>query len=182
MASRHSVSAKMWYSGSAAMLLALVTSPILARAGVNQASACKVAATMLRWVSTAPLERPVVPPVYCKKAIESSVAVLGARVRRSPIARAFLKETTLRPLVRGSSYAGTILARWRTAKVIHLPNQKPSRSPIDAITTCCTLVWSTTSARVWAKFSRMTMAVAPESLSWCSSSRAVYSGFTFTQV
>lgn len=48
--------------------------------------------------------------------------------------------------------------------------------------TCRTAVRSITSARVWAKFSRITMAVAPESLSWCSSSRAVYSGFTFTQV
>ncbi len=53
---------------------------------------------------------------------------------------------------------------------------------MDAITTCCTPVWSTISLRVWAKFSRITMAVAPESLSWCSSSRAVYSGFTLTQV
>ncbi len=41
---------------------------------------------------------------------------------------------------------------------------------------------SITSARVWAKFSRMMMAVAPESLSWCSSSRGVYSGLTLTQV
>ena len=33
---------------------------------------------------------------------------------------------------------------------------------------------------VAAKFSMMTMALAPESLSWCSSSRAVYSGLTLT--
>jgi hypothetical protein len=31
-----------------------------------------------------------------------------------------------------------------------------------------------------AKFSMMTMALAPESLSWCSSSRGVYSGLTLT--
>ena len=55
-------------------------------------------------------------------------------------------------------------------------------SPMEAMQTCWMGVCSMTSARVWAKFSRITMAVAPESLSWCSSSRAVYSGFTFTQV
>ena len=182
MASRHSVSAKMWYSGSAAMLLARLRSPILPSAGVNQASACSVAATMLRWVSTAPLDRPVVPPVYCRKAGVSGATRAGVSVRRSPRASARLKLITWRPPVRGSSYAGTILARWRTAKVIQRPYQAPSRSPMEAITTCCTAVWSITSASVCAKFSRMTMAVAPESLSWCSSSRAVYSGFTFTHV
>ena len=33
---------------------------------------------------------------------------------------------------------------------------------------------------VFAKFSRITMHFAPESFSWCSSSRRVYSGFTLT--
>ncbi len=33
---------------------------------------------------------------------------------------------------------------------------------------------------VLAKFSMMTIALAPESLSWCSSSRGVYSGLTLT--
>ena len=37
--------------------------------------------------------------------------------------------------------------------------------------TCCS---------VTAKFSTITIALAPESLSWCSSSRGVYSGLTFT--
>ena len=35
-------------------------------------------------------------------------------------------------------------------------------------------------SKVEAKFSMMKIALAPESLSWCSSSRGVYSGFTFT--
>ncbi|MDT4838590.1 hypothetical protein FQZ97_723510 [compost metagenome] len=38
---------------------------------------------------------------------------------------------------------------------------------------CCSVV---------PKFSMMTIALAPESLSWCSSSRGVYSGFTFTRI
>ena len=40
-----------------------------------------------------------------------------------------------------------------------------------ALITCCS---------TWAKFSTMRIALAPESFSWCSSSRGVYSGLTFT--
>src|SRR5665647_1904244 len=76
MANKESVNAKMWYSGRAAILLIWLGGPTRSSAGANQASACNTAATILRCVNTAPLERPVVPPVYCKKATESSV--LGA--------------------------------------------------------------------------------------------------------
>jgi hypothetical protein len=34
--------------------------------------------------------------------------------------------------------------------------------------------------RVWAKFSKMTMAALPESCNWCASSRGVYIGLTLT--
>ncbi|MCY1559798.1 hypothetical protein D9M68_968710 [compost metagenome] len=47
-------------------------------------------------------------------------------------------------------------------------------------TTCLTGVLAMHCCKVLAKFSMMTMALAPESLSWCSSSRGVYSGFTLT--
>ena len=47
-------------------------------------------------------------------------------------------------------------------------------------TTCLTAVLAMQACSVAAKFSMMTMALAPESLSWCSSSRGVYSGFTLT--
>ena len=53
-------------------------------------------------------------------------------------------------------------------------------SPMAATTTVLVGTWSITCASVAAKFSRMTMALAPESLSWCSSSRGVYSGLTLT--
>ncbi len=46
------------------MQLVLLTSPTLFRAGENQASAWRIAATMFRCVSTAPFDKPVVPPVY----------------------------------------------------------------------------------------------------------------------
>ena len=76
---------------------------------------------MLRCVSTAPLDSPVVPPVYCRKALESSVAWLGVSVRPAPWANAALKRVSFWPSDSGSAKAGTILARWRTAKVIQAP-------------------------------------------------------------
>ena len=57
-------------------------------AGLNQASACSMAATMLRWVRTAPLDRPVVPPVYCRKAMSSMPWGVGLSVRLRPRAMA----------------------------------------------------------------------------------------------
>ena len=76
------------------MLLALDGSPRRSSAGENQASACSTAETMLRCVSTAPLDSPVVPPVYCKNAVESSVAALGTSARPVPWARASAKRVT----------------------------------------------------------------------------------------
>src|SRR5256885_8775356 len=49
----------------------------------SQAWACSVAATMQRWVSTAPLDRPVVPPVYWRKATESSPDRKSTRLNSS---------------------------------------------------------------------------------------------------
>ncbi len=46
-------------------------------------------------------------------------------------------------------------------------------SPIEATTTCFTAVRAMTCCSVVQKLSRMMIASAPESLSWCSSSRGV---------
>ncbi len=54
-------------------------------------------------------------------------------------------------------------ARCRTAKVSQRPRTGPSRSPNAVSTTCFTAVRSTTSENVRAKFSRITIAPAPES-------------------
>ncbi len=62
------VSAKMWYSGSAVITM---RPPPAWSAGLIHASACSRFATMLRWVSMAALATPVVPPVYCRKAMSS---------------------------------------------------------------------------------------------------------------
>ena len=81
----------------------------------------------------------------------------------------------------GSPKAGTIFFTLRTTKFTMAP-LKPSMSPSEATTTCLIGVRAITSSSTCAKFSRITMVSAPESFNWCSSSRAVYSGFTFTTV
>ena len=51
-----------------------------------------------------------------------------------------------------------------------------------ATTTCFTSVCGNASCSTEAKFSSTMMASAPQSLSWNSSSRGLYSGLTFTPV
>jgi hypothetical protein len=63
-----------------------------------------------------------------------------------------------------------------------MPLGPPSISPMLATTTWRTGVLPITCCSVCAKFSSTMMASLPESFSWCSSSRGVYSGFTFTTV
>ncbi|MNR27157.1 hypothetical protein D3C85_1444160 [compost metagenome] len=70
----------------------------------------------------------------------------------------------------------------RTTKLTISDLGKPSMSPMAAITTFFTGVRAITSSSTPAKFSRMTMVSTPASLSWCSSSRGVYSGLTLTTV
>ncbi|EWS57733.1 hypothetical protein Y694_04311 [Methylibium sp. T29-B] len=141
--------------------------------GRNQASVCITLATTLRCSSVAPLDTPVVPPVYCRKATSSGPTGGRTSFRRVPSAMAMLKRVTLRPSVSGSVKAGTIFLTLRTTKLTSWPFQKPSRSPIETSTTCLTTVRSITSSSVAAKFSRTTITSAPESLSWNCSSRAV---------
>jgi len=104
---KHRVSAKIWYRGKAAMLLDLETSPMRFKAGENQASACRTAAITLRCVSTAPLDKPVVPPVYCKKATESKFVVAGCKRIPWPALRACCKVVMvrLRPFAEDSGKA-----------------------------------------------------------------------------
>jgi hypothetical protein len=85
----------------------------------------------------------------------------------------------LKRIAPGISQRGTIFFTRRTTKFTIAPFA-PSRSPSDAITTCFTGVLAITCSSTCAKFSRITIASEPESLSWCSSSRAVYRGLTLT--
>ena len=84
------VKAKMWYSGRAVMITSLPRSSLLAPI---QAEACCMFATRLRWVSMAPLATPVVPPVYCRKAMSSASMSTEGRAWRLPAASASRKRT-----------------------------------------------------------------------------------------
>ena len=80
----------------------------------------------------------------------------------------------------GSEYGGTAFLTFRIRK---LPSTRLGQGIMSArpvTTTCLTSVLAMTLASVWAKTSTTIIACAPESLSWCCNSRAVYIGFTLT--
>ena len=139
--------------------------------------ACSRLARMLRCVSIAPLDTPVVPPVYCRKAMSSCVRVTGLNCAAAP--RASAERKVMAPSMRQS---GTIFFTFLMTKLTIQRLGTGSRSPSCVVITCSTGVFLITCCRVLAKFSTMTMALAPESFNWCSSSRGVYSGLTLTTV
>ncbi len=69
------VKAKMWYSGSAQTVVICSLAGTFFMTGSFQACDCSTLATTLRCSSTAPLETPVVPPVYCSTATSSGLIV-----------------------------------------------------------------------------------------------------------
>ena len=80
------VNAKMWYSGRAHTPVVCSPAGILAMTGWFQTSDCSTLAITLRCNSTAPLETPVVPPVYCSTATSSALTaglLKGALVPRA---------------------------------------------------------------------------------------------------
>ena len=94
--------------------------------------------------------------------------VAGRKVFPAPSLRARANGTAFAKLNGGTSFFTR-----RTTQLTSADFGNPSPSPMRTRITCSTLVRSMTSARVCAKFSTMTMARAPASSSWCSSSRAV---------
>ena len=167
------VSEKMWYSGRAVMM---VSSPWRTLSPI-QALAWSMLAIMFSWVSMAPLATPVVPPVYCRNATSAWPRSSLGGLCFAPLSRASGKR-----MARGSENGGTAFLTCLSTKLIKAPFGKPSRSPIPVVTTCSTSVPSSTSCTVAAKLSTTTMALAPESSSWCFSSRAVYSGLVLTTI
>ncbi|MNT66159.1 hypothetical protein D3C72_2042000 [compost metagenome] len=77
--------------------------------GLFQASDCSTLAITLRCSSTAPLLTPVVPPVYCSRAMSSGLMSGFLSVPRVPWATASLKRTAP-----GRSNVGTIFLTLRT--------------------------------------------------------------------
>ena len=79
----------MWYSGRAVM----ITSSPGRALPPTQAEACCMFATRLRWVSIAPLATPVVPPVYCRKAMSSGPIETSGNSCLAPSASVSRKRT-----------------------------------------------------------------------------------------
>ena len=77
--------------------------------GSFHASDCKALAITLRCNSTAPLDTPVVPPVYCNTATSSGLISGRLSVPRVPRAIASLKRTAW-----GKLNVGTIFLTLRT--------------------------------------------------------------------
>ena len=83
----------------------------------------------------APFETPVVPPVYCKKAMSSEKISCFLNLYPPPIDNAFLKETD-----EGKENLGTIFFIYLTTKLTKPPFTVPSISPISETITCLILV------------------------------------------
>ena len=165
------VSAKTWYSGSG---ITSVSAPSFMSRPI-QAATCSTLATMLPWLSMAPLATPVVPPVYCRKARSSGPSATSSSASARPVASAARKGTAP-----GSRHGGTAFFTCLSTALVSSRCSGGSRSPACVVTTLRKAVAAITCSSVWAKFSSTTMATAPESFSWCCSSRGVYIGFTFT--
>src|SRR5258708_4118718 len=114
------VSAKMWYIGSGVITSSLPS----ARPPPTQAETCCRLATMLPWVSIAPFETPVVPPVYCRKAMSSCVSGGSFGARREPS-----DKTLLKGVDPGRLHGGTILRRGFPTPLTNNAFREPVRAP-----------------------------------------------------
>ena len=84
---KFTINAKMWYSG-----IAVTTTSWPGRIAFGATALyCSVLATRLRCDSAAPLDSPVVPPVYCRNSRSSPSSSTGVRGIAAPIASASAK-------------------------------------------------------------------------------------------
>ncbi len=143
--------------------------------GLIQAWAWVTLAARLRWVSMAALATPVVPPVYCRQARSSWVSATSSKGASRPARSAWPRRRAP-----GIDQAGTMRLTRRTTKSTRRPLSGLSSSPIEVTSTFSTGVLGNAFCSVAAKLSATTMARAPASASWCSSSWAVYSGLQLT--
>ena len=107
--------------------------------------------------------------------MSSRATATGVSFAAAP--RASASRNSIAPAMR---HTGTIFFTRLTTKLTSQRFGSGSMSPSCVVITCLTAVFGRTCCSTPAKFSTMTMAFAPESFSWCSSSRGVYSGLTFT--
>ena len=158
------VSAKIWVMGKAHKKTNCCWR--FFKAGSSQDSIWMILAKILRCNKTAPLDTPVVPPVYCKKAMSSSLRLGLVKPWPEPILRAWFN------LTQGKFQCGISFLIWRAIKLMITPFG-PRLSPMLLTITFFTSPWLAISWYTWAKFSSITKTDAPLSWSWCSSSRAV---------
>src|SRR6516165_5415885 len=132
---------------------------ILARTNAPPRSALNwsVLATRLRCDSAAPLEGPVVPPVYCRNNRSSPASDTGLKSSSAPAASALENATAFVSL--GSN--------------AELGSSASMPSLGLTLMICLTPVLPMISASVPETPLKMTMVSTPASLSWCSSSRGV---------
>ena len=163
----------MWYSGSG---ISAVSAPSR-RSRATQVDSCTTLAITWPWRSTAPLGTPVVPPVYCRKAMSPAPTGASSRGCAAPCSIASSSATAC-----AMCQGGTSRRRWRTTTCVTSSRIGGIRSPTPVTTTASARPgWrASTACSVCAKFSSTTMARAPLSSSWRSSSSAVYCGLTLT--
>ena len=119
-------------------------------------------------MSIAPLEIPVVPPVYCSIAIESGLT--GGRPNGSLVPSAMARSKGSAP---GMDQGFTAFFTRRRTKFTMGPFTGPSQSPIDATRTGTGRRSRSATSAVAAKFSSTMSAPASASASCAASSRAV---------
>ena len=166
------VNPKIWVSGNAHKNTNCSTLASLSP-GSSQVSIWMTFARMFLWSSMAPLEIPVVPPVYCKKATSPRPIMGLEKVRSLPNFKASLNR------IHGKSHGGTSFLILRATKLITSPLM-PRSSPRLLTITFFRGTWSAICSYVWQKFSKITRTAAPLSLSWCSSSLGAYKELTLT--
>jgi hypothetical protein len=130
---------------------------------------------MFRWVSIAPFATPVVPPVYCRKAMSSGCSIDRLKARR---------HASLERVAKGHG-AVDLPGRHHLLHVLDDEVDQPAlrdRQQIADLRGDHML-----DRRAAQHLLQSTGEVlddddgpAPESFNWCSSSRGVYSGLTFT--
>ena len=127
-------------------------------------------ARIFRCVSIAPLDTPVVPPVYCKNAV-SFIDI------STPVKSIFTPsfKTSVNDIVPFILNFGTNFLTFLATKLIIFP-LKPRRSPTVVTTTLSTLARSDFST-TWATPSQTSSNLASLSLNTCSNSLGVYRGF-----
>ena len=104
---------------------------------------------------------------------------MATGVKRAAAPRASASGNVRAP---SSRQAGTIFFTVLTTKLTIQRFGIGNRSPTCVVIRCCSAVFFHTCCSVAAKFSTTTMALAPESCNWCSSSFGVYSGLTLTTI